>query len=194
MDPIKTGALIREFRMRAGLTQKALAERLHISDKAVSKWECGNGSPDLALLPELAAVFGTDMQTLCSGSIEKNEKEKGNMKHMKFYVCAECGNIVTAASETAVNCCGRRLDALTPKKAAPEEKLRAEEIDGEWYITAAHPMTKAHHITFAAYIGDSTAMIFRQYPEWDFQVRMPLVRSGRLVWYCGQCGLLYQDF
>ena len=36
-------------------------------------------------------------------------------------------------------------------------------------------------------------MIFRQYPEWDFQVRMPLVRSGRLLWYCGQCGLLYQE-
>lgn len=41
MDQIKTGALIRRLRLEQGLTQLALAERLHISDKAVSKWERG---------------------------------------------------------------------------------------------------------------------------------------------------------
>ncbi|MBR2732532.1 MAG: helix-turn-helix transcriptional regulator, partial [Clostridia bacterium] len=48
MDPIKTGALIRQFRTQLHLTQKELAERLHVSDKAVSKWERGNGCPDIS--------------------------------------------------------------------------------------------------------------------------------------------------
>ena len=41
MDQMKTGALIRALRQRCGMTQVQLAERIGISDKAVSKWECG---------------------------------------------------------------------------------------------------------------------------------------------------------
>lgn len=193
MDPMKTGALIRQLRVSAGMTQKALADRLHVSDKAVSKWECGSGCPDIALLSGLASVFGTDMQSLLAGRLDKNESEKGDMKKIKFYVCPDCGNIITAASEAAVSCCGRKLEPLEPKQAEPDKQLRMEETDGEWYITAQHPMTKAHYISFAAYVGDSAVMLFRQYPEWNFEVRLPLFRSGRLVWYCAQCGLLYQE-
>ena len=42
MDQIKIGRLIRRLRTDMGLTQKQLSERLHVSDKAVSKWECGD--------------------------------------------------------------------------------------------------------------------------------------------------------
>ena len=45
MDQVKTGELIRHMRVQLGLTQKQLAERINVSDKAVSKWECGNGCP-----------------------------------------------------------------------------------------------------------------------------------------------------
>gem|GEM_PF-4809342 len=45
MDQIKTGKLIRKLRTDMELTQKQLAERLHVSDKTVSKWETGNGCP-----------------------------------------------------------------------------------------------------------------------------------------------------
>lgn len=41
MDHAKTGGLIRQLRTEQGLTQRALAKRLHVSDKAVSKWERG---------------------------------------------------------------------------------------------------------------------------------------------------------
>ena len=41
MDQIKTGSLIRSLRIRRGMTQLALAEKLGVSGKAVSKWECG---------------------------------------------------------------------------------------------------------------------------------------------------------
>ena len=54
MDQIKTGALIRTLRQKEGLTQQALADRLGVSDKAISKWERGCGAPELTLLPMLA--------------------------------------------------------------------------------------------------------------------------------------------
>jgi hypothetical protein len=53
-------------------------------------------------------------------------------------------------------------------------------------------MTKEHYISFAAYVNDDRVMIFKQYPEWGMQFDLPLYRSGRLVWYCTECGLLYQ--
>lgn len=50
MDSYVTGGTIKALRERRGLTQKALADQLGVSDKAVSKWETGRGLPDLSLL------------------------------------------------------------------------------------------------------------------------------------------------
>ena len=83
MDQVKIGELIRKLRTELGLTQRQLAEKINVSDKAVSKWECGNGCPDLSLLTALADVLGTDMQLLLSGEIDKNELEKGNMNTLR---------------------------------------------------------------------------------------------------------------
>lgn len=193
MDQTSIGELIRKLRTDMGLTQKQLAEQLHVSDKAVSKWECGNGCPDLSLLTALSFFFGTDIQVLLNGRIDKNETEKGDMKKLRFYVCRGCGNIITSTSDVAVTCCGSRLSALKPRAAEDSEKLTLKDIGGEWYVTSDHEMSKENFISFAAYLNDSTAMIFRQYPEWAMQVRMPLYRSGWLVWYSAKEGLLYMD-
>lgn len=193
MDQVKTGELIRKLRTELGLTQRQLAEKINVSDKAVSKWECGNGCPDLSLLTALADVLGTDMQLLLSGEIDKNEIEKGNMNKLRFFVCSKCGNIITATSDAAVTCCGSRLTPLIPRMAKENELLNVEDIGGEWYITAEHEMTKEHFISFAAYQSDSSVMIFKQYPEWAMNIYLPMYRSGRLIWYCGKCGLLYQE-
>lgn len=193
MDQMRTGALIREFRIKSGLTQKQLAERLNVSDKAVSKWECANGCPDISMLTELADIFGTDVQTLLAGKIDFNESEVGNMKKLKFYICGTCGNIITATSDANVTCCGNKLTALEPRKAEDGEKLNVESFDGELLVSSGHEMTKEHYISFVAYQNDSTVMMFKQYPEWTLQARLPLFRSGRLVWYCNKCGLLWQN-
>ena len=60
MDNIRTGALIRRLRRELGLTQLQLAGRLGVSDKAVSKWERGLGSPEVSHCPGCPR---------CSGSI-----------------------------------------------------------------------------------------------------------------------------
>ncbi|MBR4626872.1 MAG: helix-turn-helix domain-containing protein [Ruminococcus sp.] len=193
MDQVRTGGLIRRFRTEMGLTQKELAERINVSGKAVSKWETGSGCPDISLLSALAEVFGTDINVLLTGEISRNESEVGNMKKMKFYVCRKCGNIITASSDAAVTCCGNRLSALEPVKAEESEQLKVEDIGGEMFVSSDHCMTKEHYISFVAYQSDSCFMMYRQYPEWNVQFTMPLFRTGRLVWYCTECGLRYQE-
>ena len=66
------------------------------------------------------------------------------MKKLKFYVCKECGNIVTATSEAAINCCGNRLKAEEPRKAEEHEMLKVEDLGGEWLVSSDHEMTKTH--------------------------------------------------
>ena len=64
--PTNEGNLIAQLRREAGFTQKTLAEALHITDKAVSKWERGLSLPDVSLLPKLSLLLGADMTLLLS--------------------------------------------------------------------------------------------------------------------------------
>lgn len=68
-----TGALIRDLRIRVGLTQNTLAGALHVTDKAVSKWERDLTLPDMALLPKLAILLDTDVEILLHQSMEQKE-------------------------------------------------------------------------------------------------------------------------
>lgn len=61
------GATMMALRRKCGMTQAALAKRLNVSDKAVSKWETGLGYPEITLLPEIAAVFGVTVDYLLTG-------------------------------------------------------------------------------------------------------------------------------
>ncbi len=67
MDAISIGQTISALRRKAGLTQTALAEKLHISAKTVSKWENGQGYPEITQFPALANVFGVSVDYLMTG-------------------------------------------------------------------------------------------------------------------------------
>lgn len=67
MDTIKIGKFISERRRAAGLTQQELAEKLSVTNKAVSKWETGQGAPDIGLLTELAKALHVTVDELLQG-------------------------------------------------------------------------------------------------------------------------------
>lgn len=69
MDQKQTGRFIAERRRELGLTQKELAEKLGITDRAVSKWENGRCMPDLSLLRPLSAILKVGINDLLSGEI-----------------------------------------------------------------------------------------------------------------------------
>lgn len=64
IDKVKFGEFISELRKEKGITQKELASRLYISDKAVSKWETGHSVPDITLLTPLAELLGVTVTEL----------------------------------------------------------------------------------------------------------------------------------
>lgn len=74
MNNTKTGELIRKLRKEKDMTQKDIADLLHITDKAVSKWERGLCAPDIALLEPLSKALGVSIIELIGGErIIKNE-------------------------------------------------------------------------------------------------------------------------
>ncbi len=66
MDQIKIGLFIKSERRRKGLTQRALADMLGVSDKAVSKWETGSGLPDVSLMMPLCEILEISVNELLS--------------------------------------------------------------------------------------------------------------------------------
>ena len=193
MDTNLIGALIRRLRTEHKLTQRQLALQLNVSDKAVSKWERGLGCPDVSLLPALAQVLGVELEGLLSGQLDSNEPLGGNMKNLNFYICPNCGNVVTAMAEAAVSCCVKKLPALTPQKAPEGERLQVERIEEDYFISTDHPMEKGHYISFVALLTGDSILLRKQYPEWDLQLRLPAFAHGKLLWYCTQHGLFYQN-
>lgn len=67
MDQVKIGKFIAGCRKEEGLTQAALAEKLGITDRAVSKWETGKSLPDASLMPELCEILGIEISELFAG-------------------------------------------------------------------------------------------------------------------------------
>ena len=67
MNQIKIGKYITEKRQRKGLTQKDIAEKLLVSDKAVSKWERGICLPNIELIKPLSEILDISMESLLSG-------------------------------------------------------------------------------------------------------------------------------
>lgn len=192
MDHEKIGQLIFRLRRERNLTQRQLAQRMHISDKTVSKWERGLGCPDVSLLAELAAVFEINLEQLLAGELDTRDVLGGNMKKTVFYICPTCGNVAAAMADAAVSCCGRRLEPACPQMAPQEDRLTVESVENDLFITSAHPMTKDHCLTFVALLTGDTLMLRKQYPEWGLQVRIPALGHGRLLWHCSRHGLFYQ--
>ena len=88
MDQVKIGKFIAECRKKADLTQMQLAEKLNITDRAISKWETGKSLPDSSIMLELCDVLGISVNDLLCGEIVtmdnyNKELEKNLLEVMK---------------------------------------------------------------------------------------------------------------
>ena len=79
MDQLKIGKFIAECRKQKNLTQMQLAEKLGITDKAISKWERSIAMPDTSIMLELCDILGISVNELLSG--EKISMENNNQKN-----------------------------------------------------------------------------------------------------------------
>ena len=69
------GKLIKKLRQQKKMTQKELGEKLHITDKAISKWERGISFPDLEMINSIAEVFNVPVSTLIDTESKNTEKD-----------------------------------------------------------------------------------------------------------------------
>ena len=81
MDQIKIGGFIAERRKKKGLTQAQLAEKLNITDRAVSKWENGRSLPDSAIMLELCEILEITVNDLLCGEVVVMEKYDKNLEN-----------------------------------------------------------------------------------------------------------------
>lgn len=194
MNHYVTGTAIKLLRERRHMTQAELAEKLCVSDKAVSRWETYRGFPDISLLDPLSAALGVSVTELLSGDCVTNRNVSGNMLHSNFYVCPICGNILHTMGEAVISCCGVTLPPLEAEEPDVDHTLLITPMDDEYCITIQHEMTKQHYISFIACITSDKAEIVRLYPEGNAQVRFQLRGSGNLYWFCNHHGLMRQRF
>ncbi len=87
MDQMKIGKFIAECRKNKNMTQAQLAEKLNITDRAISKWETGNGMPDTSIMLDLCKELDISVNELLSGEMIEmknyNEKAEENLLEMK---------------------------------------------------------------------------------------------------------------
>ena len=129
MDQEKIGKFISSCRKEAGLTQAALADRLGITDRAVSKWETGKGYPDITLLEPIAIAFRISVTELISGNPIHNANVSANMMRSKFYVCPICGNVIHSMGECVIGCHGIQLYPLSDEPSDEHHMIFIERSD-----------------------------------------------------------------
>ena len=189
MDKYVTGAVIRRLRESKHMTQETLAEKIFVSGKAVSKWETGQGFPDVSLLEPLAKALDISVIELLSGDDVRNKNRAFRADRALFYVCPVCGNVIQAAGEAVISCCGITLRPAVPELAEGEHEIRAEISEDEYRVTVEHPMTKEHYVSFLAALSDRGIQFVKRYPEENAEARFRIDGVRKLFAYCNRHGL-----
>ena len=189
MDRYVTGPMIRQMREKKNMTQEELASQLHVSSKAVSKWETGQGLPDISLLEPLAKALDISIIELFAGQSVVNRNRSSNMLRSVCYVCPVCGNWIFALGQAVVSCCGITLPPLEAEDADDDHGITIEKVEDEQFITVSHSMTKQHFISFVAYVTADRLQLVKFYPEGNAETRLQLRGRGYLYFYCNHHGL-----
>ena len=184
-----TGSMIKNLREQKKLTQAELAEKIFVTDKAVSKWETGRGYPDISLVESLAKALDISVIELLSGKNVINTNRQSNMNRVQFYVCPVCGNIIQSTGEALISCCGITLPPLEAEESDKNHSVRIERIEDEFFVSIEHEMTKKHYISFIAAIRSDGVEIQKLYPEQNAEARFKISGTKQILFYCNQHGL-----
>ena len=189
MNSYITGAAIRQLREGRNMTQGELGEKIGVSGKAVSRWETGKGLPDITLLEPLAQALGVSVMELLSGEPISNKNVSANLLRGKFYVCPICGNVIHSIGGSLISCCGITLPPLEAEDGDDDHGITLEAVEDEQFVTVHHPMTKAHFISFLAFVTTDRVQLVKFYPEGNAETRLQLRGRGSLYYYCNRHGL-----
>ena len=183
------GEAIKALREKCGMTLAELAGKIGVSDKAVSKWETGRGLPDITLVEPIASALGLSVGELFAGEQIVNRNRGANMLKAKLYVCPICGNLIQAAGDASLSCCGVALPPLEAEDPDEDHPISVEVTEDEYYVSVDHPMTKQHHISFLVYRTGDRIETAKLYPEGNAAARFFRRGHGEIFAYCNRHGL-----
>ena len=192
MNTYITAQAIRQLREARTLTQAQLAEKIGVSDKAVSKWETSRGLPDISLIEPLAQALGVSVVELMNGQRIVNRNTTANVLRTKLHVCPICGNIHFSMGDALISCCGISLPALEPEVPDEAHKIQIIPVENEHLISVEHSMTKDHYISFIAFVSSDRVQFKKLYPEGPAEARMQLRGHGTLYAFCNRHSLFSQ--
>ncbi len=193
MNQYIEGEAIKMLREKNRMTQSELAEKIGVTDKAVSKWETGRGLPDITLVESIAGALGISVGELFAGEQIINRNKASNMRKTRLYVCPICGNIIQSTGDVALSCCGVSLPPLEAEKPDEEHQIKVEVMEGEYYVSMNHSMSKDHHISFFIYRTGDRMEIVKLYPEGNAECRFFRRGRGEIFAYCNRHGLFKID-
>lgn len=130
MDQIKIGKFIAACRKKVGLTQMQLAEKLGITDRAVSKWETGKAMPDSSIMLELCAALNISVNDLLCGEVvtmdHYNKELENNLLEMIRQKQQADKRLLTMEIVTGILClCPLLAAAIITSVVSMEETLAA---------------------------------------------------------------------
>lgn len=184
-----TGSLIKEMRIKNGLTQAQLAQWLCVSDKAVSKWETGKGYPDISLPADIASAFNISVAELLAGNTVDNTNISANMLRISFYVCPICSNIFWSVGQGTSICHGITLTPLEADEDLNGHLPSIQTAEDEYYVSVQHEMKKEHYISFIAAVSSDRVQLVKLYPEGDAAARFKKSDVKYIYYYCNRGGL-----
>ena len=125
MDQIKIGKFIADCRKKQNLTQAQLAEKLNITDRAVSKWETGKAMPDSNIMLELCCILGINVNELLCGEMIEIEKKDEQLNGLIFQMAKNeeryhkrllhSAAVIIATSAVALICLMSLISLLIPE-------------------------------------------------------------------------------
>ena len=190
MDIYITGQTIKNLREKRGYTQAELADKLGVTDKAISKWETAKGLPDITLIEPLAKALSVSVMELMTGNAVVNKNISSNILRSKFYVCPLCGNIIRTTGDAVISCCGITLPPLEAEDTDDWHCITIEKVEDENFVTVNHDMTKEHFISFVAYLTTDRVQFIKLYPEGNAETRLNFRGRGYLYIDCNKHGLM----
>jgi transcriptional regulator with XRE-family HTH domain len=125
MDQIKIGKFIAECRKKQNLTQAQLAEKLDITDRAISKWETGKAMPDSDIMLDLCDILGIKVNELLCGEMIEIEHKDEQLNELIFQMAKNeeryhkrllhSAYVIIATSLTALICLMSLISLLIPE-------------------------------------------------------------------------------
>ncbi len=125
MDQIKIGKFIAECRKKKNLTQAQLAEKLNITDRAISKWETGKAMPDSDIMLDLCYILGINVNELLCGEIIDMEQKDEQLNELIFQMAKNeeryhkrllhSAYVIVATSLVALICLITLISLLIPE-------------------------------------------------------------------------------